>query len=157
MKIFENFLDPQMARMHCAGKGQSISMKPLSSTVPSYMAKPIYEIKKDILAHANKGMAPSAIGNLLRDYYGIGNAEDILGQSLLSFCKENNCAPIIPEDLSSLVEKSNSIRQHLLAHKKDSDAKYRLILINSRLHRLIRYYKEKGALPGNWKPVFSTQ
>lgn len=146
-----------MARMHCAGKGQSISMKPLSSTVPTFMLKPIYDIKKDILVHANKGMAPSAIGNLLRDQYGVGNAEDILGQSLLAFCRENNCAPIIPEDLNSLIEKSNSIRSHLVAHKKDSDAKYRLILINSRLHRLIRYYKEKSLLPGNWKPVFNTQ
>lgn len=146
-----------MARMHTAGKGQSISMKPLSTTVPTFMAKPIYEIKKDIIHHANKGMTPSAIGNLLRDQYGVGNAVDILGKTILAFCKENNCAPIIPEDLNSLIEKSNVIRLHLLAHKKDNDAKYRLNLINSRIHRLVRYYKEKSVLPGNWKPIFTTE
>ncbi|ELA40942.1 uncharacterized protein VICG_02031 [Vittaforma corneae ATCC 50505] len=146
-----------MARMHTAGKGQSISMKPLSTTVPTFMTKPIYEIKKDIIQHANKGMVPSAIGNLLRDQYGVGNAKDILGKTILEFCKENNCAPIIPEDLNSLIRKSNVIRLHLLSHRKDNDAKYRLNLINSRVHRLVRYYKETSVLPGNWKPVFTAE
>lgn len=146
-----------MARMHSAGKGQSISMKPLATMIPTFMSKPIYEIKKDIIQFANKGMVPSAIGNLLRDEYGVGNAQDILGKPILQFCKENNCAPAIPEDLGALIEKSNSIRLHLVTHKKDNDAKYRLNLINSRLHRLIRYYKEKRALPGNWKPVFTAE
>jgi len=47
----------------------------------------------------------------------------------------------------------DGIRLHLNQFKKDNDAKYRLILINSRLHRLVRYYKEKNILPGNWKPA----
>lgn len=146
-----------MARMHCSGKGRSSSMKPLTTTVPTNLAKPIAEIKKDIIFHANKGKTPSAIGNLLRDQYGVGNAKDILGVSILEFCKDNNCAPIIPEDLNSLIQKSNSIRSHLLANKKDMDAKYRLNLINSKLHRLIRYYKQKSVLPGNYKPVFASK
>lgn len=146
-----------MARMHSSGKGQSISMKPLSTSVPTYLAKPIADIKKDIVQFANKGMMPSAIGNLLRDRYGVGNAKDILGRTILEFCRLNNCAPIIPEDLSALIEKSNTIRLHLTSYRKDNDAKYRLNLVNSRLHRLVRYYKEKGILPGNWKPVFNTE
>lgn len=146
-----------MARMHTGGKGQSISMKPLSTAVPTFATKPIYEIKKDIISHAHKGMAPAAIGNMLRDHYGVGNAVDILGKSILEFCKENDCAPVIPEDLNALVKKSNSIRQHLLAHKRDNDAKYRLNLVNSKIHRLARYYREKAVLPGNWKPVFTTE
>jgi len=146
-----------MARMHSSGKGQSISMKPLSTTVPTYLAKPIAEIKKDIIHLANKGMVPSAIGNMLRDNYGVGNARDIFGMTILEFCKQNNCAPIIPEDLAALIEKSNIIRAHLIAHRKDNDAKYRLNLVNSKLHRLVRYYKTKNVLPGNYKPVFSTK
>merc|ERR1712137_629728 len=105
----------KMARMYSSGKGQSISMKPLATTVPTYLAKPISDIKKDIIQVANKGTVPSAIGNMLRDHYGVGNAKDILGMSLLEFCKQNSCAPIIPEDLASLIEKSNTIRAHLTA------------------------------------------
>lgn len=132
-------------------------MKPFSTSVPTYLTKPIADIKRDIVHFANKGMMPSAIGNLLRDQYGVGDAKDVLGKGILEFCKLNNCAPIIPEDLDSLIEKSNTIRLHLVSHRKDNDAKYRLNLINSRLHRLVRYYKEKGVLPGNWKPVFNTE
>lgn len=144
-----------MARMHSSGKGQSMSMKPLTSTVPTFLVKPIPDIKKDVIQHANKGMVPSHIGNMLRDHYGVGNAKDILSCSILKFCKDNNCAPIIPEDLANLIERSNTIRAHLSMHKKDNDAKYRLNLINSRLHRLVRYYKTKNVLPGDYKPVFN--
>ena len=44
-----------------------------------------------------------------------------------------------------------SIRKHLERNRKDKDAKFRLILIESRIHRLARYYKTKGVLPPNWK------
>jgi len=34
---------------------------------------------------------------------------------------------------------------------KDRDSKFRLILVESRIHRLARYYKTKKVLPPNWK------
>lgn len=146
-----------MARMHSGGRGQSCSMKPLSTSVPTYMAKPIAEIKTDMIHLANKGIPASSIGNILRDQYGVGNARDILGCSILQFLTENKCAPVIPEDLAALVEKSKTIRHHLESNTRDNDAKYRLNLVNSRLHRVVRYYKEKNVLPGNWKPAFVKQ
>ena len=36
-------------------------------------------------------------------------------------------------------------------HRKDKDSKFRLILIESRIHRLARYYKKKQVLPPTWK------
>ena len=39
---------------------------------------------------------------------------------------------------------------------KDVDSKYRLILIESRVHRLARYYKRTQVLPPNWKYESST-
>ena len=39
---------------------------------------------------------------------------------------------------------------------KDKDAKFRLILVESRIHRLARYYKTKGVLPPTWKYESST-
>lgn len=38
-----------------------------------------------------------------------------------------------------------SVRKHLERNRKDKDSKFRLILIESRIHRLTRYYKTKGA------------
>jgi len=34
---------------------------------------------------------------------------------------------------------------------QDKDSKFRLILVESRIHRLARYYKTKKVLPPNWK------
>lgn len=43
------------------------------------------------------------------------------------------------------------VRKHLERNRKDKDAKFRLILIESRIHRLARYYKTVGVLPPTWK------
>jgi small subunit ribosomal protein S13e len=44
-----------------------------------------------------------------------------------------------------------SVRKHLERNRKDKDSKFRLILIESRIHRLARYYRTVGVLPPNWK------
>jgi small subunit ribosomal protein S13e len=81
-------------------------------------------------------------------------------------------APEIPEDLYHLIKKVSTIptlhflpshldsndisqavavRKHLERNRKDKDSKFRLILIESRIHRLSRYYKTVGVLPPTWK------
>jgi ribosomal protein S15P/S13E len=60
-------------------------------------------------------------------------------------------APEIPEDLYHLIKKAVAVRKHLERNRKDKDSKYRLILIESRIHRLSRYYKKSGMLPPVWK------
>jgi small subunit ribosomal protein S13e len=60
-------------------------------------------------------------------------------------------APEIPEDLYCLIKKAVSVRKHLERNRKDKDSKFRLILIESRVHRLGRYYKKVGKLPPNWR------
>lgn len=44
-----------------------------------------------------------------------------------------------------------AVRKHLERNRKDKDSKFRLILIESRIHRLSRYYKTVGALPPTWR------
>ncbi|KAG4954071.1 hypothetical protein JHK87_039665 [Glycine soja] len=46
--------------------------------------------------------------------------------------------PEIPENLYHLIKKVVSIRNHLERNKKDKDSKFRLILVDSRIHRLAR-------------------
>lgn len=60
-------------------------------------------------------------------------------------------APEIPEDLYHLIKKAVSIRKHLERNRKDIDSKYRLILVESRIHRIARYYKVTRQLPPTWK------
>lgn len=60
-------------------------------------------------------------------------------------------APEIPEDLYCLIKKAVNVRKHLERNTKDKDSKFRLILIESRIHRFARYYKRTRQLPPNWK------
>ena len=60
-------------------------------------------------------------------------------------------APEIPEDLYHLIKTAVSIRKHLERNRKDKDSKFRLILVESRIHRLARYYKQTKKLPPVWK------
>lgn len=48
---------------------------------------------------------------------------------------EAGLAPEIPEDLYMLIKKAVAVRKHLERNKKDKDSKFRLILIESRIHR----------------------
>lgn len=50
-----------------------------------------------------------------------------------------------------MIRKAINIRKHLEKSRKDKDAKYRLILIESRIHRLARYYRKTQRLPAKWK------
>ena len=60
-------------------------------------------------------------------------------------------APSIPEDLWHLVKKAVAVRKHLETNRKDKDSKFRLILIESRIHRLARYYKTKQQISPTFK------
>lgn len=75
----------------------------------------------------------------------------VTGNKILRILKSKGLAPELPEDLYMLIKKAVSVRKHLDRNRKDKDAKFRLILIESRIHRLARYYKTAKRIPANWK------
>merc|ERR1739845_62604 len=105
---------------------------------------------------AKKGLTPSQIGVILRDSHGVAQVRFITGNKILRILKGKGMAPQLPEDMYYLIKKAVSIRKHLERNRKDKDAKFRLILVESRIHRLARYYKTKGVLPPTWKYESST-
>jgi ribosomal protein S15P/S13E len=62
----------------------------------------------------------------------------ITGNKILRILKSKALAPDLPEDMYFLIKKAVSIRKHLERNRKDKDAKFRLILVESRIHRLGR-------------------
>jgi len=105
---------------------------------------------------AKKGLTPSQIGVMLRDSYGVAQVRFVTGNKILRILKAKGLAPTLPEDLYSLIKKAVAVRKHLERNRKDKDSKFRLILIESRIHRLARYYKTKRTLAPNWKYESST-
>jgi ribosomal protein S15P/S13E len=85
---------------------------------------------------------------LLRDSHGVPQVASITGSKILRILKGAGLGPEIPEDLYYLIKKAVSMRKHLERNRKDKDGKFRLILIESRIHRLARYYKVR---PGAWQ------
>jgi small subunit ribosomal protein S13e len=90
---------------------------------------------------SKKGTTPSQIGVILRDHHGVGRVTTVTGTKILRILRKQGLAPEIPEDLYFLIKKAVSMRKHLDVFRKDRDAKFRLILVESRIHRLARYYK----------------
>ena len=69
----------------------------------------------------------------------------------IPFCLGIGLGPSIPEDLWHLIKKAVAVRKHLEINRKDKDSKFRLILIESRIHRLARYYKTNQKLAPTFK------
>ncbi|KAI6648971.1 Ribosomal protein S13 [Oopsacas minuta] len=140
-----------MGRMHTPGKGISSSAIPYRRSIPNWLKMPSEEVKDHIYRLAKKGMQPSQIGVILRDCNGIAQVKNITGNKILRILKAKGLAPTLPEDLYYLIKKAVNIRKHLEKNKKDKDSKFRLILVESRLYRLSRYYRTTRILPPNWK------
>ena len=103
-------------------------------------------------------MTPSQIGVALRDQHGIPQVRFITGKKILRILKKQGrpfskagCAPELPEDLYMLIKKAVSMRKHLKRSKSDISCKFNLIIVESRIHRLSRYYKKTGQISPNWK------
>merc|ERR1712070_803525 len=145
-----------MGRMHSKGKGISKSALPYRRTPPSWLKTSPSEVLEQVTKLAKKGLTPSQIGVILRDSHGIAQVSHVTGSKILRMLKKAGLAPDIPEDLYCLIKKAVSMRKHLEKFRKDKDGKFRLILVESRIHRLARYYKSVKALPPNWKYESST-
>ncbi|CAD6188191.1 unnamed protein product [Caenorhabditis auriculariae] len=140
-----------MGRMHNPGKGMSKSALPYRRSVPSWQKLTGEDVQDHIVKLAKKGLRPSQIGVILRDTHGIGQVRRLAGNKIFRILKAKGMAPELPEDLYHLIKKAVAIRKHLERSRKDIDSKYRLILVESRIHRLARYYKTKRQLPPTWK------
>ncbi|KDE07284.1 40S ribosomal protein S13 [Microbotryum lychnidis-dioicae p1A1 Lamole] len=140
-----------MGRMHNPHKGLAGSALPYKRSAPKWLKFTADEIQDHIFKLARKGLTPSQIGVVLRDSHGVAQVKSVTGNKILRILKTNGLAPQIPEDLYHLIKKAVSVRKHLERNRHDKDSKFRLILIESRIHRLARYYRTKAQLPPNFK------
>ncbi|KAG8919108.1 ribosomal 40S subunit protein S13 [Tulasnella sp. 418] len=138
-------------RLHSKGKGISSSALPYRRAPPSWLKTTPEDVVEHITKLARKGLTPSQIGVALRDSHGIPQVRFVTGNKILRVLKHEGLAPSIPEDLYHLIKKAVAVRKHLEVNRKDKDGKFRLILIESRIHRLARYYKTKQQIPPTFK------
>lgn len=104
-----------------------------------------------VIKLAKEGNSPSKIGTILRDKHGIPLTRPITGKTITKILKDRKVAPAIPEDLDILLKKASALSTHLERNKKDQHNKRNLQIIEAKIHKLSKYYKNKGVLSANWK------
>ncbi|MEZ0345126.1 MAG: 30S ribosomal protein S15 [Infirmifilum sp.] len=132
-------------------KGRSGSKRPPELKKPEWVTMRVEEVEELVVSLYRKGYPPSMIGLILRDQYGIPLVKAVTGKSVLQILRERGFTPEIPEDLSNLIKRAIRIRRHLEEHPKDYHSKRGLQLTESKIHRLVKYYKREGVLPSEWK------
>ena len=140
-----------MGRMHSNGKGMSGSARPFKRAAPAWLKTTPADVVDMVCRLAKKGLTPSQMGVLLRDSHGIPMTKTVTGNKILRILRGKGLAPEIPEDLYHMIKRAVAMRKHLERNRRDKDTKYRLILVESRIHRLARYYKGARKLPPTWK------
>ncbi|RMZ79999.1 hypothetical protein DV738_g2935, partial [Chaetothyriales sp. CBS 135597] len=133
-----------MGRLHSKGKGISSSAIPYSRAVPTWFKSTPNQVEENICKLARKGATPSQIGVVLRDSHGVAQVKVVTGNKILRILKSNGRC-------NDQFLRAVAVRKHLERNRKDKDGKFRLILIESRIHRLSRYYKTVGVLPPTWR------
>jgi small subunit ribosomal protein S15 len=132
-------------------KGKSHQIRPVSKRPPSWCKYQPEEVEALIVKLAKEGNSPSRIGTILRDQYAVPLTKPITGKRVIKVLRENELAPSLPEDLASLLGKAESLVLHLEKNRTDLYNKRALQLIEAKIHKVSRYYKQKGVLPANWK------
>ena len=140
-----------MGRMYGPGKGVAASSVPFKRTPPSWLKKSTKNIVQTIVSLAVKGLQPSMIGLQLRDSMGVAQSKNVTGRKIVRILKHHGKAPSMPEDLYCLIKRAVSMRKHLERNRRDMDTKYRLIHVETRIHRLTRYYKKVKRVPPTYK------
>ncbi len=139
-----------MARLHAHRKGKSGSTRPFLKTNPEWVAMEKAEIEETIFRLHQEGLSAASIGLRLRDAYGVPSVRLATGRSVLETLRSKGAKFALPEDLASLIRRAASLQTHLKEHRKDLSNKRGLQLIESKIRRLSRYYKEEGVLPSEW-------
>ncbi|MHA1302664.1 MAG: 30S ribosomal protein S15 [Candidatus Heimdallarchaeaceae archaeon] len=140
-----------MARMHARMKGKAGSTRPYRTEPPEWLEYDNEFILKKIEELRRQGLSSAMIGTILRDQYGVPSVKELLGKKMTQILDEKNLRPKYPEDLTSLIRKAVNLRRHLEENPKDLHNKRGLILVESKIRRLVKYYKKKGIFPEKFK------
>ena len=138
-----------MARMYSRKKGKSGSVKPVKK-VPVWTQFKEKEVEKLVIKFAKEGKSTSEIGMILRDSYGVASVKASTNKKISKILDDKGLIKELPEDLLNVIRKLIAVKQHFEKNRQDQTSKRGILLANSRLRRLIKYYKNSGRLSKDW-------
>jgi ribosomal protein S15P/S13E len=140
-----------MSRIHSGRKGRAGSHRPYPLTKPEWVTTPAEEVVEQAVVLAKGGLSPAQVGLALRDQNGIPSVRAVTGKRLTTLLSENGVNPEIPDDLQALLKRVVHLQRHLEGHPKDLANRRGLSLMESRIRRLARYYRQHRRLPETWR------
>lgn len=127
------------------------SKHPVRDEAPEWMGLPKREIEKKVVELAKDGVQPAQIGLILRDTYGVPNIAQATGKKVIQILEDAEAAPKVPQDLTNLINRAINLQEHLQSNRQDLHNTRGLELIEARIRRLARYYKQRDQLEATWK------
>lgn len=124
--------------------------KNIRSNSPEWLELNSKEIKQIVLELRGQDMSSAEIGLILRDRYGVPDVKLVTGKKITQILMEKNVGPKVPEDLQNLITRALGLKKHLDLNPKDIHNKRALQLMESKIRRLVKYYKNNGKLPKDW-------
>ncbi len=140
----------ETARLYTSKRGKSGSTRPISKKTPAWCKYTPEEVEALVLKLSKEGNPPSTIGVILRDRYAVPLVRSVTGKTVLALLSSNQQAGALPEDISALLKKADDLRRHLLKNRKDYVNKRSLAMIESKIHRLVKYYRTTGQIKPDW-------
>ncbi len=137
--------------MHSRRRGKSSSTRPPRAKAPDWFSRSPEEVEDLIVKLAREGLNPSMIGTILRDQYGVPLVKLVTGNTITEILVERDLKSKLPEDLTNLIKRAVNLRRHLEDNKKDHHSKRGLQLLESKIYRLSKYYRNEKVLPKDWK------
>jgi len=140
-----------MSRIHSGRKGRAGSHRPYPLTKPEWVTTTTEELVEQAVQLSKTGLPAAQIGQQLRDSYGVPSARAVTGRRLSVLLAEKGVKPEIPDDLQALIKRVVHLQRHLETHPKDLANRRGLVLMESRIRRLARYYRQRRRIPENWR------
>ena len=139
-----------MARMHTRKRGKSGSTKPVSKEVPSWVSYKPGEVEKLVVKMGSKGVQSTTIGRELRDVYGIPDVKSITKKKISKILKDSGNYSELPDDLFNLLIRAVKVKKHLEQNKKDLHSNQGFKRVESKIKRVVKYYKSRNVLDKKW-------
>ena len=145
-----------MSRIHSGRKGRAGSHRPYPIRKPERVTMEKSEILDEAKKLSKSGLSSAQVGATLRDSFGIPSVRSVTGVRMAPLLKEAGIASDLPEDLQALLKRVVHLQRHLVQHPKDRANRRGLALMESRIRRLARYYRDHKLLPENWSYTSAT-
>jgi small subunit ribosomal protein S15 len=140
-----------MSRMYSRKKGTASSTRPTERKAPAWQQYKPAEVEALIVKLAKEGKPSSQIGLFLRDAYGIPDIRASIKKKIGDVLKEKKVEQKLPEDLTALLRRVIYLQKHMEKNKQDMTALRGMQLTESKIGRLVKYYKRTHVLADAWK------